>query len=65
MKTDFCNKDFALSLTLKWRLRSTRKWPIESSFQLVVFSIYDTLSFFLIPALLISQIEYMKSLEEN
>ena len=41
------------------------KRSIESSFQLLVFSIYDTLSFFLIPGLLISQIEYMKSLEEN
>ena len=29
MKTDFHNKDFALSLDLKWRLRSTRKWPIR------------------------------------
>ena len=28
MKTDFHNKDFALSLALKWRLRWTRKWPI-------------------------------------
>ena len=30
MKTDFHNKDFALSLALKWRLRWTRKWPIRS-----------------------------------
>ena len=30
MKTDFHNKDFALSLALKWRLRWTRKWPISS-----------------------------------
>ena len=30
MKTDFHNKDFALSLTLKWRLRRSRKWPINS-----------------------------------
>ena len=29
MKTDFHNKDFALSLDLKWSLRSTRKWPIS------------------------------------
>jgi len=28
MKTDFHNKDLALSLDLKWRLRWTRKWPI-------------------------------------
>ena len=28
MKTDFHNKDFALSLDLKWRLKWTRKWPI-------------------------------------
>ena len=28
MKTDFHNEDFALSLALKWRVRSTRKWPI-------------------------------------
>ena len=27
-ETDFHNKDVALSLTLKWRLRSTLKWPI-------------------------------------
>ena len=26
MKTDFHNKDFALSLALKWRRRWTRKW---------------------------------------
>ena len=31
MKTDFHNKDFALSLALKWRLRWTRKWPTELS----------------------------------
>ena len=31
MKTDFHNKDFALSLALKWRLTWTRKWPIERS----------------------------------
>ena len=30
MKTDFHNKDFALSLALKWRLRWTRKWPITT-----------------------------------
>ena len=29
MKTDFHDKDFALSLTLKWRLRWTRKRPIS------------------------------------
>jgi len=29
MKTDFHNKDFALSLDLKWRLMSTHKWPIR------------------------------------
>ena len=29
MKTDFHNKDFALSLALKWRRRWTRKWPIH------------------------------------
>ena len=28
-ETDIHNKDFALSLALKWRLRRTRKWPIE------------------------------------
>ena len=28
MKTDFHNKDFALSLALIWRLRWTWKWPI-------------------------------------
>jgi len=28
MKTDFHNKDFALSLALKWRQKWTRKWPI-------------------------------------
>jgi len=31
MKTDFHNKDFALSLALKWRLRWIRKWPIHSA----------------------------------
>ena len=30
MKTDFHSKDFALSLALKWRLRGTRKWPIDA-----------------------------------
>ena len=30
MKTDFYNKDLALSLALKWRLTWTRKWPINS-----------------------------------
>jgi len=29
-KTDFHNKDFALSLTLKWRLRWTQKWLITT-----------------------------------
>ena len=29
MKTDFHNKGFALSLYLKWRLRWTRKWPVQ------------------------------------
>ena len=28
MKTDFHNKDFALSLDLKRRLRWTQEWPI-------------------------------------
>ena len=31
MKSDFHNKDFTLSLALKWRLRWTRKWPILNS----------------------------------
>ena len=30
MKTDFHNKDFALSLALKWRLKRTLKWPIAN-----------------------------------
>ena len=29
METHFHMKDFALSLTLKQRLKATRKWPIE------------------------------------
>ena len=35
MKTDFHNKDFALSLALKWRLAEmTGKWPIARSFHM-------------------------------
>ena len=38
MKTDFHNKDFALSLALKWRQRWTRKWPILVK-RLILFSL--------------------------
>ena len=37
MKTDFHDKDLALSLTLKWRLRWTRKWPIVALLVLIIF----------------------------
>ena len=30
METHFHMKDFALSLTLKQRLKATRKWPIRN-----------------------------------
>ena len=42
MKTDFHNKDFALSLDLKWRLRGTRKWPIRARFYAMLMTIICT-----------------------
>ena len=42
MKTDFHDKNFALRLALKWRLRGTQKWPIKARFCTMLMAIICT-----------------------